>query len=398
MYQIKGKQLLVAAVLTASSASIYAVEFSIEGKLTELYDAAGKAGAIGEAVAAVDCNGSRITLKDVDPGKTVYSTPSTSSVNKAAFFSTTKLPGFGNGTETALKGGTCIIEGNSSGVTLFADTFFGEPAENVLVGPVTSGPKEQFAIMGVPIVLLTDGTTHLQDPTKALLPIGDPNRDPNTGIPDPMKRIVASPPINQFGYPVVLSSVLKDDLSAAEGYLADGIFYAFSIETTGGNPRTADPADAASGPPAPTVQRGTLEFRSTTASRLEIRGGCVIGDEKTLDVAGTAPNRTQAIRVVVDSTVTPTGSTAPVTRWFMPNNAAVNQSELGTIDRIPETAATNAICTEDGATPGSGSYRLRVDSYTYGGNTGRAVPVNVKVGIRGKSYSVPSVLERIKFP
>jgi hypothetical protein len=396
MFQIKRTQLLVAAALAASSASVLAVEFSIEGKLTELYDAAGKAGAIGEAVATVDCNGSRITLKNVDPGKTVYSTPSTSSVNKAAFFSATKLPGYGNGTEAALKNGTCIIEGNSNGATLLADTFFAEPAENVLVGPVTSGPTEQFAIMGVPIVLLTDDTTHLQDPTRALA--GALNPDPNKGMPDPEKRIVASPPANQFGYPVVLSSVPKDDLSAAEGYLAGGTFYAFSIETTGGNPRTPDPAEPATGLPAPTVQRGTLEFRSTTASRLEIRGGCAIGDATTLGVSGTAPNRTQAIRVVVDSTNIPVGSTTPVTRWFMPNNVAVNQSDLGTIDKIPDNAATNATCTEDAATPGSGSYRFRVDSYTYGGNTGRAVPVNVKVGIRGKSYSVPSVMERVKFP
>lgn len=397
MFQITRKQLFVATALAASSVSAYAVEFSIEGKLTNFYDASGAPGASGENVAAVECNGSRVALKSVDPAKTVYSTPSSANVAKAAFFSTTAFPGFGNGSDVALKGGTCIIEGNSSGATFIADTFFGEPAENVLVGPVTSGPTEQFSIMGVPIIVLTDDTTHLQDPALAL-PVGDPNRDPNTGTPDPMRRIVASPPVNQFGYPVVLGTVPKDDLSAAEGYLADGKFYAFAIETTGGDPRKPKPTDPVQELPAPTVQRATLEFRSTTASRMEIRGGCVIGDSKTLDVSGAAPNRTQAIRIVVDSTAIPAGSTAPVTRWFMPNNVATNQSDLGNLDKVPETAATNATCTEDAATPGSGSYRFRVDNYTYGGNTGRAVPVNVKIGIRGKAYSVPSVMERIKFP
>jgi hypothetical protein len=389
--------MLIAAALCAASGSALAVEFSIEGKLTEFYDINGSPGATGEAVAAVDCNGSRITLKSVDPGKTVYSTPSTASVAKALFFSGTALPGYGNGTDVALKNGTCIIEGNSSGATLLADAFFAEPAENVLVGPVTSGPGEQFAIMGVPIVLLTDDTTHLQDPSRALP--GAPDPDPNKGIPDPEGRIVASPPVNQFGYPVVLGTVPRDDLSSAEGYLAGGKFYAFAVETTGGTARVStDPTTPAPGLPAPTVQRGTLEFRSNTSSRMEIRGGCVIGDATTLGVSGTAPNRTQAIRVVVDSTTIPAGSTTPVTRWFMPNNTALAQSDLGTVNPIPDNAATNATCTEDATTPGSGTYRFRVDNYTYGGTTGRAVPVNVKVGIRGKSYSAPSVLERIKFP
>lgn len=386
MYQIRRTQLLVAAALAASSAPVFAVGFSIEGKLTAFYgNIEGTTPATGADVKAVKCNGTLVVLKDGLDAKTVYTTPSSANVPKAAYFSTTALPGYSDSTEVALKDGTCIIEGNSVGSTFYADTFFAEPAENVLVGPVTSGPNEQFAIMGVPIVLLTSDTTHLQNP--------DNTTDPNKGVPDPEKRIVASIPVNQFGYPVVLSTVPKDDLSSAEGYLVGGKFYAFALETTDGSPRTAGPNEPPPALPAPTVQRGTLEYRSSTSSRMEIRGGCMIGNATTIGVAGTAPNRTQAIRVVVDSTPR---TTSPVTTWHMPNNASAAEPNM--VNPIPNDAGTNATCTEEATTPGSGVYRFRVDNYTYGGSTNRVAPVNVKVGIPGKSYSAPSVLERIKFP
>lgn len=389
MFQMKRMQLLVAAAFAVAGSGAYAVEFSIEGKISRILPE----GATGAAVESVVCNGSTIVLKPTAAasGSTVYSTPSSADVAKADFFSSSYFPGFEpavlpGSPPVGLLGGTCIIDGNSVGTTLYADKFFGEPAENVLVGPVTSGPAERFAIMGVPIILLTDDRSHMDSRNPA---------DPNAGTPDPARRISATRPTNQFSYPVVLSTVPRDDLSSAEGYLsADGkAFYAFAVETTGGSGPVSEDAAALL---APTVQRATLEFRSATASRLEIRGGCVIGNKDTLGVSGTAPNRVQNIRIVVDSTIASGAGTPPVTTWFMPNNAASNQSDVGAVNPVP--TATNASCTEDPATPGSGVYRFRVDNYTYGGVTGRATPVNVKIGIPGKTYGTPVAMERIKFP
>ena len=381
MHQTRPTRLFAAALVLASG-SAFAVEFSIEGKLGAIQPE----GAVGLDVKSVKCNGSTILLTDASAtssARTVYSTPSSADLSKADFFSIERFPGFAATGKVGLLGGTCIIDGNSDASgNLVADKFFGEPAENVLVGPVSTQAGQRFSIMGVPIVLLTDDTAHMTDAS-----------DPNTGMPDPGKRIKASSPINQFGYPVVLGTVPRDDLSAAEGYLApDGIFYAFSIETTGGNPPVANNAN----PLAPTVQRGTMEFRNATSSKLEIRGGCTIGTAAN-GATGNPPNRTQPVRIVVDSTTT-SGAVA-TTRWIAPNNAS-------SVDPLPTPPATgilvpaqaNASCTEDAASPGSGTYRFRVDIYTYGGTTGRAVPVNVKVGIPGLPYGAPAVLERIKFP
>jgi hypothetical protein len=394
MSQLKHTQLLVAAALAVGSTSVLAVEFSIEGKISAILPA----GAAPDNVESVVCNGSAIKLKPAGAGTTVYSTPSSTNVGKAAFFSTTPFPGISS---SGLLGGTCIIDGNSVGtgaqLAFVADKFFGEPAENVLVGPVTStGPNNRFAIMGVPVYLLTKNTAH-QDAANA--------SDPNTGEADPEGRITASPPINQFGYPVVLSTVPVDDLSSAEGYLStDGKrFYAFAVETTGGSsPVVVIPPGENPVPLAPTVQRGTLTFLNTTSSKMEIRGGCAIGTAAT-GATGTSPNRTQPIQLMVDSTPPVTGTAAPVTTWFIPNN--VSQFEASSVTTAPAwpNVTVNASCAEDAATPGSGTYRYRLDNYSYPANPAagtlrRVAPVNVRVALPGQKYSMPSVLERIKFP
>lgn len=344
------------------------------------------------------CNGALIKLKPAGAGTTVYSTPTNSNVGKAAFFSTSPFPGIAS---AGLLGGTCIIDGNSTGkgaqAVLSADKFFGEPAENVLVGPVTStGPSDRFAIMGIPIYMLTKDTTHL-DATNAA--------DPNAGEEDPAGRITASPPINQFSYPVMLSSVPMDDLSSAEGYLSsDGKkFYAFAVATTGGkSPVVVIPPGEKAVPPAPTFERGTVTFVNSTSSKLEIRGGCAIGTAAN-GAAGTSPNRTQPIRLMVDSTPPVVGTAPQVTTWYMPNN--VSQFEDSTVIAAPawSNVTVNASCIEDAASPGLGTYRYRLDNYTYpanpsAGTARRVAPVNVRVALPGQKYSVPSVLERVKFP
>ena len=395
MVQIKTTQLLVvAAALAVGSTSVLAVEFSIEGKISAILPASAAPGDVESVV----CNGSTIKLKPAGAGTTVYSTPSSTNVDKAAFFSPTQFPGISS---PGLLGGTCIIDGNSVGTgtqfALVADKFFGEPAENVLVGPVTStGPNNRFAIMGVPVYLLTKNTAH-QDAANT--------NDPNIGEDDPAGRITASSPINQFGYPVVLSTVPIDDLSSAEGYLSsDGKkFYAFAVETTGGSaPVVVTPPGENPVPPAPTVQRPTLTFLNNTSSKIEIRGGCAIGTAAA-GATGNAPNRTQPIRLMVDSTPPVTGTNPLVTTWFMPNN--VSQFEASSVTTAPVWAnvAVNASCVEDAATPGSGTYRFRLDNYSYptnppAGTLRRVAPVNVRVALPGEKYSMPSLLERVKFP
>jgi hypothetical protein len=383
---------LMSAVLIAAFGTIagmaHAVPLTIEGKIVP---------SESENPSKIVCNGVTVDLSKV----TAYTTPTATKLEKAQFFSSEPFPGRAG--KLGLTDGTCIIEGNSEGtgaaMIMYADTVFGEPAENVLVGPVTKSGADKFEIMGVPITLLTSSKAHMLPAPSMVGPKGEKYEftDLNDGTADPAGRIVAGNPTNQFGYEVILSTVPVGDESSAEGYMGtDGVFYAFAVETTGGlrlaelsTPTSGTPTDGPVTPaplPAPTVQRGTLTASGNNSAKLEVRGGCVMGPTAT----GTAPNRTQQLRVMTDNT--PVGGT---TTWLNPSNFNQTAEPSGT---TPVPAGSNVTCTEDAAAPGSGTYRYRQDNYTYNGTTRRVAPVKVKVGVPGQpAYGAETTLERVKF-
>lgn len=289
MIPVAKKSLIVAAILAASSSAALAVPFAVEGKLTKI-DVDKK---------EVQCNGTTVKLVDVAaPGipATVYTTP-TNTISFEQLASDIALPGqtLPSG-QSAFIGGTCIIDGNSdaTGKILYAEAFFVEIAENVLVGPTTNLPGQPFAIAGVPIVILgdyDDGVNKsvldpyaqyemvLDQATNQMVPKRDEGgnlvllKDAN-GNPVAPPRIHAVAPTNQFGYEVDLKTVPPNDESSAEGHMmSDGKFYVHVIETSGG-----DRKDLTITEPTATVLRANGRVRSATRIELEIRGGCEFKD------------------------------------------------------------------------------------------------------------------------
>lgn len=350
MVPVAKKSLIVAAILAASSSAALAVPFAVEGKLTRI-DAVNK---------EVECNGTRVKLVDVATTgipATVYTTP-TSTISFAQLASDVALPGQTlPAGQSAFIGGTCIIDGNSdaTGTILYAETFFVEIAENVLVGPTTNLPGQPFAIAGVPIVILGDydDTVNLsmpdpyayawttdskgnpipaRDANRALIPlyqkdstgalILDANNQPILIPP----RIHSVAPTNQFGYEVDLKTVPKSDESSAEGHLINGVFYAHVIETSGGERKDLTVIE-----PTATVLRANGRIRSATRIELEIRGGCEFKD--------------------------PTLTSMPVLIRVDNGDAWVNPN-APTVAASPST--TNATCTREVGTNG-GVYTYKRD-------------------------------------
>ncbi|WP_157271673.1 hypothetical protein [Azohydromonas aeria] len=343
--------LLLPALLAGAAAPALAVPFSVEGRLGRVNDN------------ALVCNQVRIQLG----ANTVITTPS-GVIDKARLLDTQPFPGRRNVEPpddgnpdtpplpplSAFVGGTCIVSGDDNGTRRVADTVFVEVSENVLVGPVTITPGGPFEIMGVPIVLL--GTT------------------PGTPGYEPGGRIVASEPINDFGYEVDLATVPAGDESSAEGYLGaqTDVFYAHAIQTTGGQARASATA------PDTRILRGSVTRANATTVKLEVRGGCRFMGSP--NVNGTA--RTQRVNVQVDNGTSATGEVV----W---TNASA-----------PATpAAGNVTCTEDTAAPGYGLFRYQLDRYSgY-----RAVPTMTRARVVPSSaypstaYSTDFVLDRAGF-
>jgi len=270
---------------------------------------------------------------------------------------------------------TCIIEGNTDTGARLAKDVFVEVAENVLVGPTTNSPGQQFAILGIPVVLV-----HKND---YKLP---PGAVAEGYTIDPEGRIGGGAPVNGFGYPVRLETVPTGDLSSAEGYLLNGPggprFYAHAIETTGGE--MDRPADA---PVDATVQRGNVTSANATTVKLEIRGGCTFAP--LLNTTGIP--RTQRMLVAVDNGTklnAATGIRVPL--WVDPVTRNV-------VDESTPVTVTNATCTEDlAAGSGNGTYRFRVDRYTISRTV--AVPSlgHIRVSPQAK-FDAGVPLERIGF-
>ena len=111
-----------------------------------------------------------------------------------------------------------------------------EPAETVLVGPVTKNDPAGFDVNGVPVLLLTDA------------------------------RLVADPPRSEFGFPIRLETVPLLAPATIEGYYGNnGVFQAFVVEADGA--LVIDPAVT------PQISIMRAEARNEGASyRLRLRG------------------------------------------------------------------------------------------------------------------------------
>jgi hypothetical protein len=338
---INKKSLAVAALLAMVGKAAFAVPFVVEGKLTYLNvtyttSADGLSQTLN-AGSTVKCNGSTIYLT---PG-TVLSTP-TGPISPSQLMSSKIFPGRAlipasdvpagvTAQRSAFMGGTCIIEGDDDETPnggRKATAMFVEPAENVLVGPTTNEPGMPFSIMGVKIKMLAPypGGSELVDNYE----------------PDNVGRIKASTPTNAIGMKIRLSTVGKGDESSAEGYLSDDrtIFYAFAVETTGGDP--VDPQTYA----VASILRADVTFTNAQSSKIEVRGGCTLGPQT-------------------------------ITLQF-----------LNTSRQLIDSATTTTPCAADG------TFRYRNDQFS---TVGRPAPSYVRAAADGIHYTDDIVLDRIGF-
>jgi hypothetical protein len=137
----------------------------------------------------------------------------TASLTVAQLADPTPLPGRSS---PGFIGATAIINAQSDGVTTTADDVFVEPAENVIIGLITSAsctnadcsnPGDSLAVLNSPLVRLTDA------------------------------RIPAGPPANAFGFTVDLSQgALLGAVVSAEGYFGQ----IPTVPPPGGTTRFAD--------------------------------------------------------------------------------------------------------------------------------------------------------------
>lgn len=325
MFISSKRNTLLFAALAAAFGTASSAEFSVEGKLT--------ARAANGTGATVTCNGVKIDV----PGTATVSSP-THDIGIAGLLSEVVLPGR---TEQGFLGGTCIIEGENSGMTNTAASVYVEPAENVIVGEVSQsiidrsanpvpGPRP-FKIRDVEIVPLEATQT--------------------AGL------IVAKKPRNEVGVEINLDTVTEGDLSSAEGYVGnDGKMYAYVIETTGGS---GDPANnvLAQG----TVQRADLRTinANTFQYKLEVRGGCTFpygGANQTLEMQMASGKNSDG-----------------TTRWISAANTGTNPTVNG-------MAAVTCTATVD--VPGGGTYRYRNDNF-------RATAVPTAVRVRTRNGAAP---------
>jgi hypothetical protein len=167
----------------------------------------------------------------------------------------TPLPGR---SQPGFIGGTIIAEGkyDVSQKLFLADFIHVEPSENVILGALTrndAGTPRQLAINGIPIEMLTD-------------PRIPANED------DPANPIY----LNQYGFAIKIASALLTPTgptpmppppSSAEGYLADGKFYAFVFEYGDTGTLEIDPAIT------PQISMERASYRDDgTEIRVEARG------------------------------------------------------------------------------------------------------------------------------
>lgn len=204
------------------------------------------------------------------PCRAVIHSPS-ATLNIDQLSSLRRLPGR---SRRGFLGGTAIINGrtNPAGVPIAGDVFV-EPAETVLIGPVTpSVAPVVFSVLGTEVV-----------------PITDP-RMPFVGAH------------NQFGFEIDLATVPLNDLTSVEGYFGDdGKMHAFLIETTGGT--LVNPAA-----PQVSIQRAQcIRQGGLNSDQIRVLGGAVVPAALatpgrvtliTVDAAGNDVQTVGSVRVV----------------------------------------------------------------------------------------------------
>ncbi len=172
---------------------------------------------------------------NVPPG-TPIATPS-ASLTAAQLSDPTPLPGR---TQEGFVGGTAIVIGTTdiTGVITAADVFV-EPAENVVLGIVTSNQPGLIQLNNVPVSFLTD------------------------------PRMPAEPLKNAFGFEIDINSVTPGTPASVEGYFASGTFHAFLMEVDG-------PAALTNPNPQISVLRAQTRERTPNNQRgdeVDVRGG-----------------------------------------------------------------------------------------------------------------------------
>lgn len=134
------------------------------------------------------------------PPRTPITSP-TKRLTPAQLVSRVPFPGR---TEPGFIGGTAIVTGTVDAAgTITATDVSVLPAENVVLGTVTSNVNGVLSVNGTPIKFL---------------------RDP---------RIPSSPLRDINGFSIILSSVVPGSLANVEGYFANGTFYAHLVEIDG---------------------------------------------------------------------------------------------------------------------------------------------------------------------
>jgi hypothetical protein len=314
--------LLCAGLLCASAGAQAQSAFSVEGPVTAITNLGGAGN--------ITCDGAFIHI----PAGIPLTSPS-AKLTMAQLADPTPFPNAGvspvtGGARAGFIGGTCIIDGirdDVSGV-LTADTVYVELAENVLVGAVTNSPalgNGAFSVLGAPVTPLTDPRMSSIKPAAGFYgPTGVHN-----GFVESAR--------NDFGFGVNLNTVgvPAPDLASVVGYYgSDSVFYAHTIDTTGGTPLVLDPR--------PSAQLAQCRDRNVAnKDELEVRGGCILAK----------PGTAQAVSI--------SGHTAA--------------------GALIQTYGT-ATCTPDVIDPRFGAYRYTATNLNYIGNT---CPVRVRVTLSG---------------
>lgn len=239
------------------------------------------------------------------PVGTPVNTP-TVQLTFAQLVSTTPLP---NRTQPGFIGGTAIVTGTSDarGV-LTADSVFVEPAENVILGIVTSNTTAGISVNNIPVAFIQDA------------------------------RMLAEPVKDANGIEIIRSSIPVGTGASVEGYYSNGIFNAFLMEAEQGTPVLATPQVA--------ITRATARERTPNNQRgdeYEIRGSTTM--------THVAPGiTTQSIRVVrVDNgvetllgTTTATLDVTGIALWRLRGaTAPTNNAVLGVAPTVVKAINTS---------------------------------------------------------
>ena len=185
-------------------------------------------------------------------------------------------------------GGSCAATGDDTtipGVRLATDVSV-EIEEALLLGARFAGPAYNMA--GFPVVLLRDTRMSVVKPATGFYAAdGTHPALPNGAIQPPPNVPFTETARNSFGFGVNLSSVRVGDLGAAAGYHGtDGIYYAYDVETTGGNLNLLNPR--------PSITRTSCKHDTRTNQMdLQVQGGCVIGgtaNTMVIAIDGMLPN------------------------------------------------------------------------------------------------------------